>query len=220
MPTLQEYFNKTNSNSKKILKLFKLPFYTVFLYFKGNRLFQKYDQQIVTVYGSARMSKETKWYKATENLAKSIAKTGTAIMTGGGPGIMEAANHGAILSNKGKSFGCSIRIDSEQSGNKFLNTELVCEYFFIRKILLTKFSKAFIIAPGGFGTLDEMFEILNLIITKKMKKCPVILFGEDYWRHLIYFMQTSLIDNNTISKKDLDHIIVTDDIKKICEIIQ
>ena len=217
MPTLQEYL--ANTNIERILKLFKLPFHTILVYSKGNSLFKEYNQKTVTIYGSARIKQNTKWYDATADLATAIAKQNIAIMTGGGPGIMEAANYGAKRANAGKSLGCCIKTHLEQSGNEFLDISLTSDYFFIRKVLLTKFSKAFIVAPGGYGTLDELFEILNLIITKKMKQCPVILFGKEYWEPLINFMQKSLVANGTISQNELNSIIVTDDIGQVCEII-
>jgi len=202
-----------------VLRFLKLPLKSIYFYFKGHFLFNKYNQKTVTIYGSARLPQDDEWYIKTTALSKAIAEKGLAIMTGGGPGLMAAANYGAQQANN-VSLGCCITTNNEEKNNDFLDVKLTCDYFFIRKVLLTKFSIAFVIAPGGYGTLDELFEMLNLIVTSKLKKHPVILFGTKYWQPLMTFITQSLLANNTISKTELDFITLTDDIDEICKIIK
>ena len=131
-------------------------------------------------------------------------------MTGGGPGVMEAANRGAREVG-GRSVGCNIVLPAEQKPNPYLDRFVECRYFFVRKVLLAKYSYAFIAAPGGYGTLDELAEILVLIQTQKMKAFPVVLLGIDYWKGLVDFFRDTLVAGSTIERADLDRIIITDD---------
>ena len=131
-------------------------------------------------------------------------------MTGGGPGVMEAANRGAREAG-GASVGCNIVLPVEQQPNPYLDRFVECRYFFVRKVLLAKYSYAFIAAPGGYGTLDELFEVLVLIQTGKMKQFPVVLLGRDYWRGLVEFFRETLVTQATIAPADLDRLVVTDD---------
>lgn len=164
----------------------------------------------ITVFGSARFKEDHPYYICAREFGKRIAEVGFTTMTGGGPGIMEAANRGAF-ENGGMSVGCNIKLPFEQSANKYLHKEMTFEYFFTRKTMLVKYSYAFIIMPGGFGTLDELFETLTLIQTKTITGFPVVLFGKDFYQPLVEVMQT-MLNAGTISKEDLDLVLLTDDV--------
>jgi uncharacterized protein (TIGR00730 family) len=164
----------------------------------------------ITVFGSARFKEDHQYYICAREFGKRIAEIGFTTMTGGGPGIMEAANRGAF-ENGGMSVGCNIKLPFEQSANKYLHKEMTFEYFFTRKTMLVKYSYAFVIMPGGFGTLDELFETLTLIQTKTITGFPVVLFGKDFYQPLVEVMQT-MLQAGTISKEDLDLVLLTDDV--------
>ncbi|MEO8845244.1 MAG: TIGR00730 family Rossman fold protein [Kofleriaceae bacterium] len=164
----------------------------------------------VTVFGSARFTEDHPYYALARQLGGELANAGFTVMTGGGPGVMEAANRGAKEAG-GSSVGCNIVLPAEQQPNRYLDRFVECRYFFIRKFLLAKYSYAFIAAPGGYGTLDELTEILVLIQTRKMKAFPVVLLGRDYWNELLEFFRDTLVAQATISRDDLDHLLVTDD---------
>ena len=163
----------------------------------------------VTVYGSARFNEGSDYYAQTSNLGKELARAGFTVITGGGPGLMEAANRGA-KNACGLSIGCNIILPQEQDPNPYLDKFLEFKYFFARKLVLAKYSYAFVATPGGFGTLDEMFEIMTLIQTGKMKKFPIVLLGNEYWQPLISFIEKKLLEERAISESDLDLFIVTD----------
>ena len=172
----------------------------------------------VTVFGSARFKPDHHYYKLTEELGYELALAGFTIMTGGGPGVMEAANKGAKKA-QGKSVGCSIILPREQKQNAYLDKWVEFKYFFVRKLMLAKYSYAFVAAPGGFGTLDELFEVLTLIQTKKMRDYSVVLMGVDYWKPMLTFIQ-KMAHENTIDQTDLDKIILSDNTKEIAQIIR
>lgn len=172
----------------------------------------------VTVFGSARFKEGNEYYDIARYLGRRLSESGYAVMTGGGPGIMEAANRGAFEMG-GTSIGCNIILPTEQSLNPYTNIKMTFDYFFIRKVMLVKYSKAFIMMPGGFGTLDEMFETLTLIQTDTIKDFPVIALGASYWHELRPFIEKSLIKHGTIDPEDLDLIHVTDDIEEVIDII-
>lgn len=172
----------------------------------------------VTVFGSARFDETHTYYELTRNLSAEIAKLGFTIMTGGGPGLMEAANRGAKDVN-GRSIGCNIVLPREQHPNPFLDKFVNFDYFFVRKVLLVKYSYAFVIMPGGFGTLDEMFEAMTLIQTKKIKNFPVIIFGKDYHFELIQHID-KMLEKKTISPEDLKLFLITDSIDEAVEMIK
>ena len=153
----------------------------------------------VTIFGSARTKKN---YNIAMELAEMLSKEGFAIITGAGGGIMEAANRGAYISG-GESIGLNIDLPTEQKPNKYITKLLNFRYFFVRKVMFVRFSKAFIALPGGFGTLDEFFELITLIQTKKIKKFPVILIGKDYWSGLFSWMKNTVLAQNNISPEDL-----------------
>jgi uncharacterized protein (TIGR00730 family) len=163
----------------------------------------------ITVFGSARFGENHPYYGIAREFGKRIAKMGFTVMTGGGPGIMEAANRGAF-ENGGKSVGCNIHLPMEQQPNKFMHKWITFDYFFLRKAMLQKYSYAFIIMPGGFGTLDEMFNTLTLIQTKSVIQFPVVLFGKSYYHHLVEMIR-KMINEETIQKEDLDLLLITDD---------
>lgn len=172
----------------------------------------------VTIFGSARTKPKDPYYKASVALAKSLAKHHIAVITGGGPGIMEAANKGAAQA-KGKSVGLNIKLPHEQTGNEYSNIPIDFHYFFARKVCFVKYSMGFIYMPGGFGTLDEFFEVLTLVQTHKISRFPLILFGKDYWGGLMKWMKGTLETRGLISPGDLDLVSVTDDIEEAIAII-
>lgn len=172
----------------------------------------------VTVFGSARMLPSNPYYQTCVELTKALAAHNLAIVTGGGPGIMEAANKGAALA-KGKSVGLNIVLPHEQRGNRYANIPLDFHYFFSRKVCFVKYSLAFIFMPGGYGTLDEFFEVITLIQTKKIPEYPIILFGSDYWSGLIGWMKERLEATKFISPEDLNLFKLTDDPQEVVDII-
>lgn len=164
----------------------------------------------ITVFGSARFKPNHTYYLAAEEFGKQIAQLGFVTLTGGGPGAMEAANKGAF-ENGGKSIGLNIKLPFEQHENPYLHKSLTVDYFFIRKVLLVKYSYAFIIVPGGWGTMDELFETLTLIQTKTIQSFPVVLFGTEYYKPLMQQIEVMKVQG-TISEKDLQLLLITDDI--------
>ncbi|MBA2667842.1 MAG: TIGR00730 family Rossman fold protein [Trueperaceae bacterium] len=168
----------------------------------------------VTIFGSARLAPEHVYYGRAETLAGDLAKAGYAVLTGGGPGVMEAANKGAIDAG-GKSVGLNIDLPHEQAPNSFQTHELRFKYFFIRKVMLVKYSTAFVVFPGGYGTVDELFEALTLIQTKKITPFPVFLVGVEYWRGLVQWLQGTLVRSGTVSAEDLHLFKVVDDVAEI-----
>ena len=164
----------------------------------------------ITVFGSARFDEKHRYYQLAQEMGAAIAKMGFTVLTGGGPGIMEAANRGAKDAG-GRSVGCNIRLPFEQSHNPYLDRWVTMEHFFVRKTLLIKYSYGFIIMPGGFGTMDEMFEALTLIQTKKLKGFPIVIMGSDFWPEMRQFMD-HMLRGATISREDLDLIKWTDSV--------
>ena len=172
----------------------------------------------VTIFGSARTKPEDPYYQATTALARGLAKEKLAVITGGGPGIMEAANRGAARAN-GKSVGLNIELPHEQSGNRFANIPIHFHYFFSRKVCFVKYSIAFVFMPGGFGTLDEFFEVLTLVQTQRIPRFPLILFGKDYWRGLMRWLKATLDQGAFISPGDLELVTITDDPEEALRVI-
>lgn len=163
----------------------------------------------VTIFGSARFKPDNQYYQMAERTAARISKMGFAVMTGGGPGIMEAANKGAYEAG-GLSIGCNIKLPHEQVGNAYMHEWVTFDYFFVRKFLLLKYSYAFIVLPGGWGTMDELFETLTLIQTGMIHHFPVVLMGKDYYAHLVEYLDF-MVAQGTISKEDLNYVKITDD---------
>ena len=172
----------------------------------------------ITVFGSARFKENHPYYKVAMEFGKRIAALGFTVMTGGGPGIMEAANRGAYESG-GKSVGCNIVLPHEQKENPYLTKTITFDHFFVRKTMLVKYSYAFIIMPGGFGTMDEFFETITLIQTKTAIQFPIVLYGKEFYEPMIEFIQ-SMVEKGTISKEDLDLVLLTDNIDQAMNHIQ
>jgi uncharacterized protein (TIGR00730 family) len=173
----------------------------------------------VTIFGSARIKPADPYYHAAHDIAKGLAKHNLAVVTGGGPGIMEAANKGAEK-NGGKSVGLNIELPFEQAGNRYANIPVHFHYFFARKVCFVKYSLGFVYMPGGFGTLDELFEVLTLVQTQRIPQFPIILFGREYWKGLIAWMKTRLEKDALISPGDLDLLKITDDVDEVVAIIR
>ena len=172
----------------------------------------------ITVFGSARFDETHKYYAAAREFGKRISEIGFTTMTGGGPGIMEAANRGAF-ENNGHSVGCNIQLPFEQKPNPYMQESITFEHFFVRKVLLKKYSYAFIIMPGGFGTLDEFFETLTLIQTKTMTQFPIVIYGTEYHKDLIEYCNY-LVEAGTISSADMKLVLLTDNIDEAMHHIQ
>lgn len=168
----------------------------------------------VTVFGSARLAPGTEVYEKAQQLGLALARDGYAVLTGGGPGIMEAANRGAMEAG-GRSVGLNIDLPHEQAPNPFQTDTINFKYFFVRKVMLVKYSTAFVVFPGGFGTIDELFEALTLIQTHKIKPFPVYLVGVEFWRGLLQWLQGTLQRSGTISEGDLHLFKVVDDVSTI-----
>lgn len=164
----------------------------------------------VTVFGSARFAAGHPHYELARSVGSELAKVGLTVMTGGGPGIMEAANRGAREAG-GRSIGCNIVLPMEQRENPYLDRFITFRYFFVRKVMLVKYSVAFVVMPGGFGTLDEFYEALTLVQTKKIKGFPIVLMGKAFWQPMIDFVEQGLLGSGTISPGDEKLYHVTDD---------
>jgi uncharacterized protein (TIGR00730 family) len=163
----------------------------------------------VTVFGSARFDERHRYYAMAREVGKLLAQSGFTVMTGGGPGIMEAANRGARDAG-GRSLGCNIVLPQEQKPNPYVDSWIDFDYFFVRKLMLVKYSYAFVVCPGGFGTLDELFEVATLIQTGKLQEFPVALMGTDYWRPMLEMMRV-MVAERTIAAGDLEKVMISDD---------
>jgi uncharacterized protein (TIGR00730 family) len=172
----------------------------------------------VSIFGSARIKPGNLHYRSAAAIAAGLAKNHLSVVTGGGPGIMEAANRGAAEAG-GKSIGLNIELPNEQKGNPYANLPLHFHYFFSRKVCFVKYSIAFIFMPGGFGTLDEFFEVITLVQTKRIPAFPLILFGRDYWNGLFRWMKATLEKEKLISPGDLQLVTITDKPEEAVEII-
>lgn len=175
----------------------------------------------ISILGSARLSEKTEYYQKTQKIASELSRMGYEIMTGGGPGIMAAANRGAC-ENKGVSVGLNIELPFEQDFNPYLSEEfnLLFNHFFVRKQMFLEYSKAFVVMPGGFGTLDELSEILTLMQTRKNAKSPIILFGKKFWNGLMDWFKSSLLENKMILEEDLNLFVILDDENEVIEYIK
>ena len=186
--------------------------------------FEKMSQigPCVSIFGSARTKNEDKYYKLSVDIAKSVVKSGYGVITGGGPGIMEAANKGAS-EGKGNSVGLCIELPFEQFDNTYIDRDkkIDFDYFFVRKVVFMKYSQGFVVMPGGFGTLDELFEAITLIQTLKIEKFPIILVGSEFWSGLMKWVENVLLKKSkNISKKDLDLIHIVDSKEEVVNILE
>jgi len=172
----------------------------------------------VTVFGSARLEPGSPYYNKCLKVAENLAKEGFAVISGGGPGIMEAANKGAQNVN-GTSVGLNIELPMEQTPNQYQDVKVEFRYFFVRKLMFVKYAVGYVIFPGGFGTMDELFEALTLIQTKKIRGFPVVLVGKDYWSGLIDWMKRSALAEGNISPEDLGLMHIVDEPEEVCAII-
>ncbi len=202
---------------RKLPKEFWRAFRVFIEAFKGFFLFH-YITNCVTIFGSARLGQDHEYYKAARKIGQLLAEHHFTVMTGGGPGLMEAANRGA-KEKGGRTIGCNIEIKQEQHPNPYLDRWITFRYFFIRKVMLTKFSRAFVVMPGGLGTLDEFFELLTLIQTHKISNMPMILFGSAYWNPLMDYMENTLAKLGTIDIDDIRQIALTDSPEEVIEFI-
>jgi uncharacterized protein (TIGR00730 family) len=217
--------NKQNFSKEEIkfldgpqsrIKDFWFTLKVVWEFVKGFRVLH-FVGPCITVFGSARFKEDHPYYKIARELSGKIAQKGFTIMTGGGPGAMEAANRGA-KDVGGRSVGCNIVLPFEQHPNPYLDKFTNINYFFVRKVLLLKYSYGLVAMPGGFGTLDELFEVLTLIQTTMIKKYPVVIFGKEYHKKLLEYID-DMLKNETISPEDLDLFFVTDEIDEAVEFI-
>ena len=173
----------------------------------------------VSIFGSSRTKPGDKYYRIAEDIAFRLAKEGYSVITGGGPGIMEAANKGARWA-KGHSVGLNIQIPMEQRPNPYVDTLLDFRYFFVRKVMFVKYAKAFVILPGGYGTLDELTEALTLIQTMRIPRFPVVIVGSKYWKGFLDWLKTTVVDSKSISQDDLNIFKVADTPQEVVSIIK
>ncbi len=172
----------------------------------------------VALFGSARVDSEHRWYAAARRLGALLAEAGFAVITGGGPGIMEAANRGAREAG-GLSIGCNIELPFEQMNNSYANMSINFRYFFVRKTMFVKYANGFVIFPGGFGTLDELFEALTLVQTRKISRFPIVLFDSEFWRDLIGWVEKNQLANGLISPEDMNLLVVTDSVEEARDVL-
>src|SRR5512144_354731 len=172
----------------------------------------------VTIFGSARLAPGSPYYNKCLKVAENLARDGFAVISGGGPGIMEAANKGAQNAN-GLSVGLNIELPMEQAPNSFQDVRVEFRYFFVRKLMFVKYAVGYVIFPGGFGTMDELFEALTLIQTRKIRSFPVVLVGRQYWSGLLEWLRNTMLAEKNISPEDLDLMQVVDDPEEVCAII-
>ena len=208
----------TTSNGTKVSRFLQGPQRRVFELGTALRIFRElihgfrslhFVGPCVTVFGSARFDEKHKYYDMARKVGRLLAQSGFTVMTGGGPGIMEAANRGAKEAG-GYSVGCNIELLHEQKPNAYLDRWITFRHFYVRKLMLVKYSYAFIALPGGFGTLDEIFETATLIQTAKIQDFPLVLMGRAYWKPLLDFMHDRLLAEKTIDAIDLERILLTD----------
>lgn len=199
-----EFLRGPQRRGSELLRLFRISWE----FLRGFRTLH-FVGPCVTVFGSARFKENHRYYQLGRAAGRHLAQAGFTVMTGGGPGIMEAANRGA-KDVEGRSIGCNIKLPREQNPNPYLDESIDFRYFFVRKVMLVKYSYAFIVLPGGFGTMDEIFETVTLIQTGKIRKFPIILMGSDYWHPLVDLLKEKFVAERTISQRDMELIHLTD----------
>jgi hypothetical protein len=173
----------------------------------------------VSIFGSARAKRGSKYYKLAERIAYLLVKDGYAIITGAGPGTMEAANKGAKMAN-GRSIGLNIEVPEVQKPNRYITTLLDFRYFFCRKVMFAKYSRAFVVLPGGFGTMDELFEALTLVQTKRVTFFPIVVVGYEYWKGLLEWLKDTMLANMCISNSDLKIFHLVDEPEEVVEVLR
>jgi uncharacterized protein (TIGR00730 family) len=191
----------------------------IFLEFLRGFEWFDFEGPCVTVFGSARFDESHSYYDMARELGKRLAQEGYTVITGGGPGIMEAANRGA-REGGGLSLGCNIELPVEQIPNAFMDRYIEFDHFFVRKVMLVKYSNAFVVMPGGFGTLDELFETVTLIQTGKIERFPIVAMGAEFWKHIAGFIEKSMVAEGTINRADFGLIRVTDSIDDAMSVIR
>jgi uncharacterized protein (TIGR00730 family) len=220
-----EYFTTENKASESFATASNHDLWSVFKIM--GEFVDGYDKLLqigpcISIFGSARLRPGNKYYEMAVKTAELISENGFGVITGGGPGIMEAGNRGAHKMG-GKSVGLGIELPHEQSVNKYVHSEyeINFKYFFVRKVMFVKYAQGFIVFPGGYGTLDELFETLTLIQTKKIEKIPIVLIGKKYWNGLIEWIKDTLIEQKLINQDDLDIFYLTDShedaVKYVCD---
>src|SRR5689334_22156942 len=203
-PEVVRFLEGPQNRSSELFRAIK-----IFLEFMRGFRVLHFAGPCVTVFGSARFTERHPYYRVARECGMELAKAGFTVMTGGGPGLMEAANRGA-KDVGGRSIGCNIQLPHEQKPNAYLDQWLDFRYFFVRKLMLAKYSYAFIAMPGGFGTIDEMFEVATLVQTGKIRNFPLVFMGKEYWTPLLDFLKGTLVKLGTIDQTDLDRFIVSD----------
>lgn len=171
----------------------------------------------ITFFGSARFDAQNEYYKSAQYLSKKLADKGYNIISGGASGIMEAANKGAYESGKAESIGLNINLEHEQGSNEYVTKNIIFDYFFARKVMLVKYSMAYVVFPGGFGTLDELFEALTLVQTKKVATISIFLIGTEYWSKIYDFIKTTMVEHKVIAAADINLITLTDDLQSVID---
>jgi uncharacterized protein (TIGR00730 family) len=209
-----QYLAGRNSKLRELLRLIRISVE----FFRGMRALH-FIGPAITVFGSARFKSDNPYYELGRQVGKLLAQEGYTVITGGGPGIMEAASRGAKEAG-GTTIGCNIVLPMEQQPNPYLDRCVFFNYFFVRKVMLIKYSYAFVILPGGFGTLDEMSEAITLIQTGKLYDFPVILMGKEYWQQYWNWIQEVLIKSGAVAENDLDFVSITDDPEETIRIIR
>ncbi len=204
-----EYFNNLIDDEKVIKSLETI----IKELTKGDKVFDK-NSKYITVFGAARSKEGSKDYNYTMKIGETAAKYGYSVITGGGPGAMEAAAKGAYLSG-GTTYGINVELPHEQGTNPYITKSYVCKHLFTRKILLTHYSKGFVVVPGGFGTLDELFEVLTLMATTLKNFVPVILADSTYWMPLYHWINTEMVNRGFVSKNEVDFIKIIDEPEEI-----
>ena len=214
-PLKEENFLRTRGS--RILEFFRVVRIAV-EFIRGFRALH-FIGKTVTVFGSARFGESHPDYQKARRMGELLAKAGYTVMTGGGPGIMEAANRGAFEAG-GQSIGCNIYLPHEQRANPYLSISITFYYFFVRKVMLVKYSSAFLIFPGGFGTLDELSEAVTLILTGKHPPFPVILVGKDYWQGFMQWVNEKLVGEGTVSPKEMESLLLADSPEEALELLR
>jgi uncharacterized protein (TIGR00730 family) len=211
---LQDYANRRNGSEADLWSIFRIMAEFV----EGFDTLKELHPA-VSLFGSSALPEGSRYYEDARTIARKLSDAGFAVITGGGPSIMEAANRGA-KEGKGRSVGLNIEIPTEQVPNRYQDISLEFRYFFARKVMFVKYAEAFVIMPGGFGTLDELFESLTLIQTEKIFHFPVVLFGSEFWGGLIDWVVSSPVKVGTLSKEDLSLFSLTDDPDEVVRIIK